>query len=238
MEISYDGQNYCGWQRQKKGDSIQGTIENAMQNILGVDINLFASGRTDAGVSAVCQTAHFDTGVEVPKNFAGHLNSVLPDDIRILSIQRVSDDFHARYDVTRKTYVYRFYTSKESIPYYDRIATQIKSSVDMGVFKQNMSQLIGTHDFSSFCATNTSVVDKTRTIYDVTLNGDGTMYEFCITGSGFLYNMVRIIVGTLIDIASGKIDGSILDIVKAHDRTRAGKTLSGKGLALKKVEYK
>ncbi len=238
IEISYDGQNYCGWQRQNKGNSIQGTIESAMQNILGVDINLFASGRTDAGVSAVCQTAHFDVDAALPKNFAGHLNSVLPDDIRILSIQNVADDFHARYDVTRKTYVYRFYLSKESIPYYDRIATQVKSKVDMSVFSQNMSQLIGTYDFSSFCATNTSVVDKTRTIYDVTLSGDGVLYEFCITGSGFLYNMVRIIVGTLIDIASGKIDGSISSIIQAHDRTRAGKTLSGKGLALKKVEYK
>lgn len=238
IKISYDGQNYCGWQRQSRGVSIQGTIEDVIQNILGMEVNLFASGRTDAGVSAVCQAAHFDSSVELPKNFVGHLNSLLPKDIRILTIQKVSSDFHARYDVIRKTYVYRFYLSKESIPYYDRIATQIKTSVDINVFRQNMLELVGTYDFSSFCATNTSVKDKTRTIYDVTLTGDGVLFQFCITGDGFLYNMVRIIVGTLIDIASGKIDGSISSIIAARDRTHAGKTLSGKGLALQKVEYK
>lgn len=238
MTISYDGPNYCGWQKQNKGNSIQGTIENVVESVLGQEVHLFASGRTDAGVSAINQTAHFDCDAILPKNFVGHLNSLLPDDIRILSVNQVADDFHARYDVTRKTYVYRFYLSKVSIPFYDRIATQIKDCVDMAVFRKNMGDLIGTYDFSSFCASNTSVKDKTRTIFDVSLTGDGVLYQFSITGNGFLYNMVRIIVGTLVDIASGKIDGSISSIIASHDRARAGKTLSGKGLTLQKVEYK
>lgn len=237
VKISYDGKNYCGWQRQNKGVSIQQTLEESMQKVLGENINLFASGRTDAGVSAVCQTAHFDYSGVLPKNFVGHINWLLPDDIRLLEVSGLADDFHARYDVKRKTYKYFFYLSKESIPFYDRFATQIKSRVDMTKFEKAMLDLMGTHDFTSFCATNTEVVDKTRTIYDVSVEGDGKLFEFSITGSGFLYNMVRIIVGTLVDIASGKIDGSVCDIIECRDRARAGKTLSGKGLTLYEVKY-
>ena len=237
VSISYDGSRYCGWQKQAKGVSIQGVCEDVLQKIVGSPIVLNASGRTDAGVSAICQTAHFDCEIELNRSIIGHANSILPDDIKILDIKKVSNDFHARYDVKQKTYKYRFYLSKQPIPFYDRFATQIKSNVDMGIFENNLNKLLGTHDFSSFCASNTSVVDKTRTIFEANVAGEGILYEFTISGDGFLYNMVRIIVGTLIDIASGKLDHNMAEIISSKNRANAGKTLSGKGLTLYKVSY-
>lgn len=237
IKISYDGARYCGWQKQNKGVSIEGVLEDTIKRVLGKEVKLNASGRTDAGVSAIMQTAHFDVDDEVDKSFVGHVNVLLPSDIKLLSCERVCDDFHARYDVVRKTYKYNFYLSNQSIPFYDRFCTQIKSRVDIDIFRKNMTQLLGTHDFTAFCASNSSVVDKTRTIYSVDLKTDGMLCEFSICGSGFLYNMVRIIVGTLVDLASGKIDGSMTEIILSCDRTKAGRTLSGKGLTLQNVEY-
>lgn len=237
VSISYDGSRYCGWQKQAKGVSIQGLCEEVLKKIVGSTITLNASGRTDAGVSAICQTAHFDCDVKLDKSFVGHANSLLPDDIKILDIKQVPSDFHARYDVKQKTYKYRFYLSKQPIPFYERFATQIKSNVDMRVFEDNLKSLLGTHDFSAFCASNTSVVDKTRTIFEAKIVGDGVLYEFTISGDGFLYNMVRIIVGTLIDIASGKLSLNMAEIISSKSRANAGKTLSGKGLTLYKVSY-
>ena len=237
MKICYDGRGYSGWQKQKNAKSVEGVIEDALSIIFGESIDIFASGRTDAGVSALCQYAHFDCERKLDKSFVGHVNSLLPRDIRVLDINKVGDDFHARYDVKQKTYIYKFYISKVSLPIYDGTHTQVKSNIDDEVFRKNMTQLIGTHDFTSFCASDTQVVDKVRTIYHVELTSDGSAYTFKITGNGFLYNMVRIIVGTLIDISSGKINLSMSDIIDKKQRGFAGKTLSSTGLVLYDVKY-
>ena len=237
LKICYDGKAYSGWQKQKNAKTVEGAIESAMSLILGISVDIYASGRTDAGVSALCQCAHFDCDQKLSSSFVGHINSILPDDIRVLSIETVNNDFHARYNVKEKTYIYRFYQSKIALPVYDNNYTQIKTPINVDKFRDNMKQLIGTFDFSAFCASDTQVVDKVRTIYSAQLIEDGSSYVFKITGNGFLYNMVRIIAGTLIDIASGKISMSIEDIIRSKDRRLAGKTLSSKGLMLFEVKY-
>lgn len=237
MKICYDGKDYSGWQKQKNAKSVESTIEYAMSLVLGDSIDIYASGRTDAGVSALSQYAHFDYIGKLDKSFVGHINSLLPNDIRVLELKSVDENFHARYDVKQKTYEYNFYVSKIPLPIYDKTHTHVKALIDEDLFKKNMDMLIGKHDFTSFCASDTQVVDKVRTIFDVQLAKDGSAYSFKITGDGFLYNMVRIVVGTLIDIASGKIKLSIDEIINKRDRTFAGKTLSSTGLMLYDVKY-
>lgn len=237
MKICYDGSGYSGWQKQKNAKSVEGVIEDALSIIFGESVDIFASGRTDAGVSALSQYAHFDCDAKLDKAFVGHVNSLLPRDIRVLELNKVNEHFHARYDVKQKTYVYKFYVSKISLPIYDGTHTQVKVNIDENVFRKNMAQLIGTHDFTAFCASDTQVKDKVRTIQNVDLVSDGSAYTFTITGDGFLYNMVRIIVGTLIDISSGKIKLTISEIIEKKQRKLAGKTLASTGLVLYDVKY-
>ncbi len=234
--VSYDGSGYHGWQTQPGKKTVQSVVESAIEKITKDKINLHASGRTDSGVSALKQVAHFDSAVQLDRKFVGYINSLLPLDIRVLGIQQVGEGFHARYDVKKKTYAYRFYVSDIDIPLYEKSATRI-SNVDISVMKKEMAALLGKHDFTSFCASNTSVEDKVREIYAVKLKASEGMYEFEISGSGFLYNMVRIIAGTLFEIGCGK-KGNLAQIITGKDRSLAGKTAPAKGLFLKDVQYK
>ncbi len=236
MKIAYDGSRYCGWQVQDNKITIQGVLENAIFSVTGERISLFASGRTDASVSAICQIAHFDCD-SLKSDFVGHLNTVLPEDIRVLSVEKVGDDFNARYDAKRKTYRYYFYTGRVNNPYYDRFASHIKHTLDLGTMQTALKWLNGEHNFKCFCASHSSVKDYVRKVYKATLKCDNGLYTFEITGNGFLYNMVRIIVGTLIDIGRGKITDDIRTIIASQDRNRAGKTAEAKGLVLVNVEY-
>ncbi len=235
IKFSYDGKNYSGWQEQKNKTTVQSVMEIALAKIFGEKVKLYASGRTDAGVSALGQVAHFSTGKEFPRGFVGYINSLLPEDIRVLKGQMVDDQFHARYDVSKKTYVYKMYCSDYDIPLYGN-ALRIPSKIDVKKMREEMKELEGDHDFSAFCASDTEVMDKTRTIYSVSLRKSGEFLEFSVTGNGFLYNMVRILVGTLIDIGMGK-KSNMAQIIASKDRKMAGKTVSAKGLVLKNVEY-
>jgi tRNA pseudouridine38-40 synthase len=238
--ISYDGKDFLGFQRQKDSNTIQEVLEVAICKVLGRDVTLVASGRTDAGVSAIEQVCHIDVEEQIDKNrFLGYVNSILPITISVIDISEVSDDFHARYSAKKKTYEYLFYTSRNSIPVYDRIASKIGYNLNIEGMKEGCKYIKGTHDFSSFCASNTNVVDKVRTIYDIDIIAiDDNLYKLVVSGNGFLYNMVRIIMGTLIDVGLGKITSDyIIDIVNSKDRSKAGKTAEAKGLYLKKVEY-
>lgn len=240
LKISYDGANYAGYQKQLSQTTIQETLECALSKAIGESIETVASGRTDAGVSAIEQTCHFDCERELDaRRTIGYANSLLPSDIRVLSIEVADNDFHARFSATKKTYEYYFYTSKESLPHYERIATLVGYNLDIDNMKKACQYFLGTHDFSAFCASNTSVVDKVRTIYelDIIRLGEG-LYKLVITGSGFLYNMVRIIMGTLVDVGLGKIKvDNVSGIIESCSRDKAGKTISAKGLCLKKVIY-
>ena len=236
MKISYNGKNYCGWQKQNNKKTIEGVIEEVMTSILGEEIDIVGSGRTDSTVSAICQVAHFDIAGVIPRGLMGHINSKLPNDIRINSIELAKDSFHARYNAKLKTYKYYFYVG-EANAYYDIFAYNVKYVLNDSAMQKSIKSLLGEHNFTSFCSADTDVKDKVRKITSAKLEKKGNLYEFTVTGNGFLYNMVRIIVGTLIDIGRGKITMSMGDIIDSCDRTNAGITVSPKGLVLFSVEY-
>jgi len=238
--ISYDGTNYCGFQKQKNPNTVQEILENALCKVLKSNVSLVASGRTDAGVSAIEQVCHMDYDNAIDnKKFLGYANSILPSDIRILDIDMIDNGFHARYSAKRKTYEYLFYVGKTHIPVYDNIASNIGYNVNLEDMKRACKEFLGEHDFSAFCASNTNVKDMTRTIYAIDIiNVEDQLYKLVVTGNGFLYNMVRIIMGTLIEVGIGKKSYmDIAEIIKSKDRNKAGKTAEAKGLYLKKVEY-
>ena len=237
MKISYAGKGYNGWQKQINKKTIQGVLEDVMERVLGDKIELVASGRTDTDVSAICQVAHFDLDRVIPRGLVGHLNSVLPKEIRVLNVDLTKETFHARFDAKLKTYKYYFYVGKVNNPYYDRFAYHVKYDLNYSTMQTAVKSLNGEHNFTSFCSVNTDVKNKVRTIKNATLTKNGNLYEFTITGNGFLYNMVRIIVGTLVDIGRGKITMSIPEIIKKEDRKFAGVTLPADGLVLYNVEY-
>lgn len=239
VKISYNGKSYSGFQVQKGADTIQARLENAMSIALKTNINLVSSGRTDAGVSALEQFCHFDMEEDVDANKkVGYINSLLSRDIRVLDIEKCSEDFHARYSAKCKTYEYYFYYGAE-IPIYEDFATNIGYNVDINRMLDACKFIQGEHDFTSFCAVNTEVQNKVRTIYDIDIKSvNNNLYKLVITGSGFLYNMVRIIMGTLVSVGIKKIEPyQIKEIIDKKDRSLAGKTMPAKGLILKNISY-
>lgn len=239
LEISYDGAKYFGFQIQPNKDTIQERLEYAFEQVYREKIDIVASGRTDAGVSAISQVCHFDTDAVVDeKRNVGYLNSILPSDIRVIRITKAEETFHARKSAKEKTYMYKFYVGEE-IPVYERTASNIGYNLDIDAMIEACKYIEGTHDFTAFCASNTAVVDKTRTIYKLEIiKLDDNLYKMEVTGNGFLYNMVRIIMGTLVSVGMGKLKPEdIVDVISSKDRSRAGKTMPAKGLYLKKVLY-
>lgn len=239
MIVAYDGTNYKGWQVQKNKPSIQAELEQALQQVFGFKIDVFGSGRTDAGVHSMGQVANFcvpDQKLDVWK-LKNHINALLPSDIRVQSCKQVQEEFHARKTAKQKTYGYYFYASKTPNPFYDKFAAQFKCELDEDLLYDAAKQIVGTHDFSAFCASRATVKSKTRTVYEVELVKQQGVYLFRITGNGFLYHMVRNLVGTVVDIASGKLQTSMQTLLKSQDRTLAGKTAPAKGLVLMQVNY-
>lgn len=240
LGISYDGTNYSGWQRQKNAITIQEKIEDAISLICNEEINVIASGRTDAGVHALSQIANFNTSSRIDaKKFAKAINTKLPDDIRILSSKEVDEYFNARFSAKKKTYVYHILNRDIKSPFWDRYSMHINRKLDLELMKSNANMIIGTHDFTSFYTYEENNPKNTiRTIYSSDIV---KIYEdiltFSITGDGFLYNMVRIIVGTLIEIGLHQKNDNISQILMYKDRTKAGATAKAKGLFLKNVEY-
>ncbi|EFM38896.1 tRNA pseudouridine synthase A [[Eubacterium] yurii subsp. margaretiae ATCC 43715] len=240
LEISYDGTNYSGWQRQKNAISIQEKIEDAISLICNEEINVIASGRTDAGVHALSQIANFSTSSSIDaKKFAKAINTKLPDDIRILSSKEVDEDFNARFSAKKKTYIYHILNREIKNPFWDKYSMHINRKLDLELMKSNSNMLIGTHDFTSFYTYEENNPKNTiKTIYSSDIV---KIYEdiltFSITGDGFLYNMVRIIVGTLIEIGLHQKNDDISQILMYKDRIKAGATAKAKGLFLKNVEY-
>jgi len=236
--ISYNGKNYSGYQKQIDKNTVQGTIENVLSEVLRSEVSIVASGRTDGGVSAIEQVCHFDFDNLDIKRTIGYSNKLLPDDIRILDLLETDDEFHARYSAKEKTYEYFFYIKNE-IPVYDEFATFIGGNLDIKSMKDACKYFIGEHDFTSFCAANTDVKNKVRNISNIQIvDVNDNLYKLSITGNGFLYNMVRIIMGTLVSVGFHKIvPEDVKDIIEKKDRMFAGKTMPAKGLCLKKVTY-
>jgi tRNA pseudouridine38-40 synthase len=242
MTIAYDGTNYGGWQVQPNAVSIQALIERALGIILRRPTSIIGSGRTDAGVHAVGQTAHFVTNrpIDISKTIAS-LNGMLSDEIRILEIVEVSLDFHARYSAISKTYHYRLHLDKVPDPFKIRYAYHVPHRVDLSLLKEAALPFIGTHDFTSFANEThrgTAAKDPVRTLrrLDVIQELGGARLEF--EGEGFLYKMVRNIVGTLLDVCAGKINkNQISNILSAKDRKLAGRAAPPHGLYLIEVKY-
>lgn len=243
LTIEYFGKNYSGWQRQKNALSVQQILEDRLTEMLRTEIILFGSGRTDAGVHALGQKAHFDYNGTFPvERMAEAANTSLPYDVRIRSAEIVPNDFHARYSAECKTYLYKMYISRVSRPNKDDGFAQIPYSpekLDFSLMERACRDIAGTHDFRGFSSTGGGTKDAVRTIFDARLERCGEDIFFEISGNGFLYNMVRIIAGTLAYVGLGKLPPDAVKTVLAEkDRKKAGKTFPAKGLYLIDVEYR
>lgn len=241
MIISYDGSGFEGYQIQPKGRTVQQELEAALAVIhKGAAVRVSASGRTDAGVHASGQVIHFDTPLGIPDGrWAMALNTRLPADIRVLHAEEVSGSFHARFSAEGKTYRYIWELADVPSPFRRHFASPSRGQApDIGKMEAGAAHLIGTHDFTSFCSAKTDVEDKVRTVEAIRFEQRGDELHMMITGSGFLYNMVRIIAGTLWAVGTGLLDpDAVPEILAARDRAKAGKTAPPQGLYLEKVRY-
>ena len=234
------GKNLIGWQKQPDKLNIQGTIEKAIEEITGEEVDLTASGRTDRGVHALGQVANFKTNSNIPvEKIPIALNTKLKKSIRILSAEEVDEKFHSRLTCKKKTYRYIINNSEYGTAIYRNLETHIPMKLNIEKMKEAIKYFEGEHDFKAFKASGTSSKSSVRTIYkaDVIQKPNDRIY-IELTGNGFLYNMVRIIAGTLVDVGIGKIESKEIDtIIKSEKRENAGKTLPPQGLYLVKVEY-
>ncbi len=237
--IKYDGTHYHGWQVQPNGVTVQERLQDAVEAVTGVRSGITGCSRTDAGVHArmFCCALHTDSTIP-PEKVPAALNAHLPRDIAVYDCCTVSEDFHPRYDALGKRYVYRIWNHPARDPFWEGRAYHFGRRLNVDAMADGGQQLLGTHDFAGFCSAGSSVTDTVRTLSrcDVTRTGD--LVEITVEADGFLYNMVRIIVGTLLEVDSGKIDPAELPaILESCDRERAGATAPACGLWLEKVFY-
>jgi tRNA pseudouridine38-40 synthase len=238
--VEYDGTAYCGWQRQKNGLSIQQLLEEAICRITGEESRVIGSGRTDAGVHALGQVAHFHTTSRLgERNILMGINSLLPGDIAVREAREVDPSFHARFDVVSKVYIYKI-CNRPVRPALERNrAWFIWFPLDLEGIEGALELFHGVHDFTSFCSTHTDSTDHIRTIFDIGLKTDNSgMIQISLEADGFLRYMVRSIIGALVDIGRGRRSREDLaGILEAKDRRRAGLTAPPQGLFLKEVRY-
>ncbi|UZW66830.1 tRNA pseudouridine(38-40) synthase TruA [Priestia flexa] len=237
--VAYDGSLFAGYQVQPEKRTVQSEIEKVLTQMHKRKITIYASGRTDAQVHAEGQVIHFDTDLNIPLNkWKKALNSMLPDDIVIKYVSEVDSEFHARFNVKSKEYRYYIDRQENRNPFTRYYAYHYPYKLDYMKMKEASHYLIGTHDFTSFCSAKTEVEDKVRTIYNIDLVEEGNQLVLTFKGNGFLYNMVRILVGTLLDVGQGKIDPvDIKAVLESKSRTLAGKTAPAEGLYLWQVFY-
>lgn len=237
--IEYDGTNYHGWQTQKNAKTVQDVIERAIEGLTGEKAALISSSRTDFGVHALGQVANFISNSTIPGDrFSYALNRILPEDIVIRESCEVGLDFHARFQAKGKKYRYIIYNHRFPSAMLRNRAYHVSYNLDIDGMKKAALCFLGTHDFSSFKASGSSVKTSVRTITSVSLEKNDDVLKFEICGNGFLYNMVRIIVGILVDVGMGKIKADdIPDIINSKDRKKAGHTAPAHGLYLVEVYY-
>ncbi|MBO5454253.1 MAG: tRNA pseudouridine(38-40) synthase TruA [Clostridia bacterium] len=239
LTVEYDGSRYSGWQRQgNTNNTIQHKFEEILFKMLGVKTEIFASGRTDSGVHAKGQVFNFKcettlTEIEIKL----YINKYLPEDIRVLSVESVDMRFHSRLSVKSKTYQYRMFNGSKCPVFERKYVTCVNETPDIEIMKKGAEKLVGKFDFKGF-STKTFKKSTFREIYDICINAEGDFINITITGNGFLYNMVRIITGTLYELGTGKRDLSSIDeILEKCDRSLAGITMPPQGLCLLKVDY-
>ena len=239
LDICYDGTRYNGWQRQTSHDNtIQGKLETALSRILGEPIEISASGRTDTGVHARGQVANFHTGTDMDcAQLLSELRKYLPEDIGIYSCREVSPRFHARLNALEKTYCYRLWNSDAPCVFDRRYVAVMEEDLALEAMTAAAQLLIGTHDFSAFCANKKMKKSTVRTIKSFVVERTGEEIRFTVTGNGFLHNMVRILVGTLIEVGRGERMAESIPALFGAKREEAGFLAPGKGLCLMEVRY-
>ena len=239
LNISYDGTAYHGWQVQPNGITVQEVLQNALETLLGERVKVTGCSRTDAGVHAKDFYCHIDCDDKFPPEaFLRGLNSLLPNDIAVKGCKEVAPDFHARYNAKGKTYTYLILNSNKKDAFLSRYTWQIERPLNIEKMNAFAEKIIGTHDFYAFSSSGRTVEDTIRTITDCKVEKQGDIVKLTVTANGFLYNMVRIIVGTAVEVSDGKInENSVDDIFKSKNRNLAGVTAPPQGLFLEKVIY-
>lgn len=239
LTVAYDGTNYHGWQIQKNGETIEGILNGCLSELLQEKIEVIGASRTDSGVHALGNVAVFDTKSKIPaEKFPYALNARLPEDIKIQSAKEVAPDFHPRHCESRKTYEYRIYNAPFPMPVKRLYAHFSYTPYDIEAMKEAAAYFVGTHDFKSFCSADAQVESTVRQVDEVHVEKQGDEIVIRVTGHGFLYNMVRIMAGTLMEVGRGhKTPQDIPKILEAKDRTAAGPTAPACGLTLIKYEF-
>jgi len=239
LTVEYEGTNYVGWQRQLNGLSVQQALEEAFEKASGERVCITGAGRTDAGVHALAQVAHLDTHCTIPPEKISYaMNTYLPPDIRVKSSELADESFHARFSATGKTYRYTIYRDIHPSAIYRNLSWHIRSDLDVAAMREAAQYLIGEHDFAAFCAAGSEVKDTVRTIHAITITEAEPFLHIDVTGSGFLYNMVRIIAGTLADVGLGRIPPErVKEILDGRDRNAASATAPAQGLTMVEVYY-
>ena len=239
LVCEYDGTAYCGWQRQINGPSVQQALEEALSRLTGEPVAVTGSSRTDAGVHALGLCAHFDSATRIPPDkLAFALNTMLPPDIRIRESGPAPEGFHARYSACGKVYRYVFFNSRHDCAIGRQYAAHVPLELDERLMHAEAQALLGTHDFAAFAASGSVATSTVRTIYRAQVKRDGEQVTLTVLGDGFLYNMVRIIAGTLMEDGTGKrAPGAIARAIATGDRLALGQTAPAKGLTLMRVLY-
>ena len=239
LVVAYDGTNYHGWQVQDNGITIEEVLNRTISELVQEDIKVIGASRTDSGVHAMGNVAVFDTESRIPGDkFSFALNQRLPEDIRIQESCEVDADFHPRYADTVKTYEYNILNRRFELPTKRLYAAFCYYPMDIERMNQAAAYLVGEHDFKSFCSAGAQVQTTVRTIYAVNVTKADDMVHIRITGNGFLYNMVRIIAGTLMQVGTGLMEPEqVKEILEARDRSKAGPTAVAKGLTLVEIRY-
>lgn len=239
MCVSYDGTAYSGFQVQENARTIEGELNKALSDLFGNKITVIGASRTDAGVHGLCNMVVFDTSARMPaEKVSFAINIRLPEDIRVVWSKEVPADFHPRHTDTRKTYYYRIFDSEFMPPVKRLYYYHVKKPLDIALMNKASKYLVGEHDFKSFCSVNSSAISTIRTLYQVEVERNGEEVTIKVTGNGFLYNMVRIIVGTLIEVGYGRrTPESVYDILNGCDRRLAGPTAPAHGLELHKFVF-
>lgn len=237
--IEYDGTAYHGWQSQKNAVAVQDVVTEAVRRLTGENCSLTGSSRTDTGVHALGQVCNFFTESKIPADkFAFALNTMLPEDIVVHQSEEAAQDFHSRFSAKGKEYRYLIYNSTFPSALLRHKAWHVFYPLDADKMERAAGYLTGTHDFAAFCAAGGSAETTVRTITEARVKKNGALIEFSVAGNGFLYNMVRIIAGTLAEAGFGKIDpDAVRDIIEGRDRRKAGRTAPAHGLYLVEVYY-
>lgn len=239
LVVAYDGTNYCGWQVQPNAVTVEGVINQKLSELLKEEIKVIGASRTDSGVHALGNVAVFDTEARIPGEKVSYaLNQRLPDDIRIQKSMEVPLDFHPRYCKCWKEYEYRIFNGEFANPMERLYSYFVYKKLDVEAMRKAATYLVGEHDFKSFCSTATQTETTVRTVFGIDVDKQDKVITIKVRGNGFLYNMVRIIVGTLVQVGLGFYEpGRVKEMLEAEDRTVAGPTAPACGLRLNEIFY-